>query len=284
MYTYDEWKQESDRRYNMISETQFRIDYECINSVGFIDFTGSNSRTVNKNGLDDYQIIYILEGFGHYTINNVKFEASQGDIVIIPKNTPHKYNYNSQDNTKVYFIHFSGKAFDRIMSSSRLEYFYSIGIQNKLCERFSEILKTLQKKQFLFKEIALSLAFSLVCETISLATSHKSVIPCKLSPAITHINLHPEDNLSLDDYAKMCILSVSCFSREFKKYTTLPPVDYRNKTRIDKAVKLLIDSNIPISEISSSLGFSSYPQFFKQFKRFTGTTPKKFRQSNQTTI
>ena len=146
---YDEWKQEIDRQYKMVSESKCEYNGNFIDSIGYINFTGSNSKTVHINGLDNNQIIYILEGCGHYTIDNVKFKALQGDIIIIPKNTPHKYNYNNFDNTIVYFIHFKGKEFDYLLSSAPFQPCHHIGLQNKICERFSDILFTLQSKQLL---------------------------------------------------------------------------------------------------------------------------------------
>lgn len=283
MTSYDAWKQESDRQYKMVSAYKYEHNGNFIDSVGYIDFTGSNSRTVNTSGLNNTQIIYILEGYGYYTINNEKFKASQGDIVLIPENIPHKYNYNAFENTKVFFIHFKGKDFDHLLSHS-LSSHYHIGIQNKLCERFSDIISTLKSNQLFSKEIAINLSLVLVAEVISKISTQKNPITCKLAPAITTINLHPDKNLSLEDYSRMCLLSVSCFSREFKKYTGFSPIEYRNFIRIDKAKKMIITNNLPLSEISSILGFSSYPQFFEQFKKHTGFPPKRFREINSFTI
>lgn len=282
MNEYNLWKQESDGFYKMTSEGMCSYNNNTIHSVGYIDFTGSNSRTVKTTGENNYQIIYILEGYGNYTIDTVKFSASQGDIVIIPPNLPHKYNYNNSDNTKVFFIHFSGEEFYKIIHSFNLNVHYTIGIQNKICERFNDILITLQKKQPLFKEIALNLSLVLISEIIS--TIHNNISPAKLAPAITRINKFPSENLALEDYAKMCILSVSCFSREFKKHTGFSPISYRNIIRINKAKELLISDNLPLNSISSALGFSSYSQFFEKFKKHTGYTPKKYREIHSVII
>lgn len=284
MDSYNLWRQESDRHYKMHEEVNCTHNGNTINNVGYIDFTDSNSRTVKPMGNSDFLLIYILEGFGNYTVNNVKFEAFQGDIVVIPPALPHKYNYENFSGTKVYFIHFSGKDFSHLCGLADLKPHYSLGLQDKLCERFDDILFTLKNKKPFYKEIAVNLSLALVAEIMSLISLSGNAVPSRLSNAVTHITNHPEENLSLEEYAKMCIMSVSHFSKEFKKFTGMSPVNYRNSIRINKAKKIILKGGTLLSDLSSLLGFSSYSQFHEKFKSLTGISPKEFSKKNSRII
>ncbi|WP_281235499.1 helix-turn-helix domain-containing protein [Flavobacterium gelatinilyticum] len=48
---------------------------------------------------------------------------------------------------------------------------------------------------------------------------------------------------------------------------------------INEAKKLLLDQSTSISEIAHTLGFENLPYFSRLFKKETGQTPMKYRQS-----
>ncbi len=50
-----------------------------------------------------------------------------------------------------------------------------------------------------------------------------------------------------------------------------------NEFRRDHAIKLILDDNIPLSQISMQIGFNDQANFTRAFKRWTGTTPYKYR-------
>lgn len=57
--------------------------------------------------------------------------------------------------------------------------------------------------------------------------------------------------------------------------------DYINKFRIDKAIDLLLNTDLSITEISEQVGFSYQRYFSSVFKQAKGVTPSQFRQNAQ---
>ena len=88
-------------------------------------------------------------------------------------------------------------------------------------------------------------------------------------------NYHRE--YSVENYAKMCNLSISQFIRNFKKQTMYSPAKYIEKIRIAKAKELLCSSNLSIAEISSIVGYKDPYYFSKVFKKVASITPSEFR-------
>ena len=84
--------------------------------------------------------------------------------------------------------------------------------------------------------------------------------------------------LTVSEIAKAVNLSPSYFSKVFKKSTALSPYDYLLSVRLDKAKELLVNSDIPISEIAYRCGFNSTSNFIYFFKKETGLSPLKFRR------
>lgn len=94
-----------------------------------------------------------------------------------------------------------------------------------------------------------------------------------LKPAIKYIYDNKNENVKLDDMAKICHISSSYFSRLFKKETGENFSNYVSKLKIEWAKSLLEETDMHVNEISDELGFSEAGYFIKIFKKYEGVTP-----------
>lgn len=114
----------------------------------------------------------------------------------------------------------------------------------------------------------------------------KSLLPKKAKhPLLRKVMEHLEDkyasHLSINNISKKAGISSSHLSRLFKENLNLSFTQYINRLRVEKAKELLEDKTLNINEIMNKVGFSTEQHFFKQFKRYTGTTPGRLRQLNE---
>jgi AraC-like DNA-binding protein len=93
---------------------------------------------------------------------------------------------------------------------------------------------------------------------------------------------HYGEPLKISRLAKMAGVSVSTFSRYFKKLTGIGLEPYLQNRRLDEAKRLLRTSSLPVSRIGRDCGFKSYTYFVKLFGTKTGFPPQKFRKKSQT--
>jgi YSIRK-targeted surface antigen transcriptional regulator len=94
-----------------------------------------------------------------------------------------------------------------------------------------------------------------------------------------YIYNHLYGDITLDHLAKICHLSPNYLSSLFKKEVGIPLSEYIQRQRIDEAKKLLVLTNYSISDISTWLNFNDQSYFIKIFKKYTGLTPKEFRNN-----
>ena len=80
-------------------------------------------------------------------------------------------------------------------------------------------------------------------------------------------------DLSINEIASKLNLSVSTFERLVKKAYKVPPNRYILNRRLEKANLLLSSTNLPIKEISMTMGFNSVSYFTKCYKAFYGYSP-----------
>lgn len=69
--------------------------------------------------------------------------------------------------------------------------------------------------------------------------------------------------------------------RLLKEYTGFAASEYILKLRIEKAKNILLETNIPICSIATTIGIK-YPAYFTRiFKNNTGLTPREYRKAYQ---
>lgn len=97
--------------------------------------------------------------------------------------------------------------------------------------------------------------------------------------ACDYIQLHLDEDISIETLAKNEGYTVYYFSHKFKKEMNISVADYIKKVKIDHAKTLLKDSNLSINEIVLELGFNSRNHFFTSFKKATGMSPSEYRKN-----
>lgn len=83
------------------------------------------------------------------------------------------------------------------------------------------------------------------------------------------------ENIKLQDLAEIARLSPFHLNRTFSAQVGMPPHEYQNQLRIEKAVQLIVQKKL-LAEIAFDTGFSDQSHFNRFFKRYTGVTPKRF--------
>lgn len=93
------------------------------------------------------------------------------------------------------------------------------------------------------------------------------------------INNNLYANLSLEELAKLCCISLSTFKRKFKEVYKESPKKYLSRKKMEKAIQLLVVKENRISDIAHECGFDSLSTFNRIFKTHFGKSPSDYRLS-----
>ncbi len=98
-----------------------------------------------------------------------------------------------------------------------------------------------------------------------------------LRAATDYVGDNISGDLSLAEIAAAAHLSPYHFARAFKRSTGLSPHRYVVGQRIERAKDLLGNTDLPVGEVATRVGFASPSHFAQQFRRDVGVSPSAFR-------
>jgi AraC family transcriptional regulator len=113
----------------------------------------------------------------------------------------------------------------------------------------------------------------------SRATKSGGLAPWQARRATEMIRESLDGKIHLSDMARECGLSVSHFTRAFRKSFGMSPYRWLLERRIDRAKALLVTSDLPIADVAIQSGFSDQSAFTRAFARIVGDSPARWRRA-----
>ena len=101
----------------------------------------------------------------------------------------------------------------------------------------------------------------------------------RLSPVIDYIAAHFEEKIYVESLAEIINVTSDYFIKMFKDSIGKTPIDYINGLRVNKAMQYLVETDMPMSDISDKIGFCNANYFHKIFKQYTDASPLAYRKS-----
>lgn len=98
-------------------------------------------------------------------------------------------------------------------------------------------------------------------------------------PAVKYITQHYNEEINIAMLARLCHCSETQLRRLFNMVLGTSPMNYLHDIRIEKAVTLLMDPDISITEVSLASGYNTLSSFNRHFKDAKGLTPTEFRKA-----
>lgn len=100
----------------------------------------------------------------------------------------------------------------------------------------------------------------------------------QMNKLISRMNSLSDCRLTVAEMAATVGLSESWFANVFKQTTGKTPLQWQLATRIDRAQKLLLESDLTVADIAAQLGFSDQAHLTKAFRQIAGETPVAWRR------
>lgn len=251
----------------------------------------------------EYELIFITKGHGMEFIGDSVKEYFAGDLVLIGANVPHLHLCDSVTNKSI-----KEKSLCEILQfphsifPEHMEYIQEYSSINNILNRSSQgvkftskaliknvlkIMMSINKQHGINRIISLFKILNLLGNskdiytfsslkyerTYNFQTTNEPV-----TKIYNYLNINFKKNVTLNEIANYVQMTPASLCRYFKHKTNNTIFEYLNKIRVEYACKLLVHSNLSISQIAYDVGFNNLSHFNKQFRIITKQTPTRYRK------
>lgn len=260
-------------------------------------------RELRRHSHMRFEIAVFKSGTGKYTTVSGVHDIAAGDIFIFPSNEQHCITQiNSGKPFSFMNIHFEPRYIwgskQGGFSSDNLNICFSHG--KSFCNRLPRGNEYTEKIRHCVMDIEKEctdkgpeyelVVHNRICEILVTLLRHLDYGPIKalnsdeynhfkaVCRAIDYIGTHLDQKITLEILAEEAGLSPNYLSSVFKRIVGVPMCDYVNEKRIESAM-YIIDNAPPknMLEIAYSCGYNNTANFNKMFRRYTGITPKEYK-------
>ncbi|HWO02150.1 MAG TPA: AraC family transcriptional regulator [Blastocatellia bacterium] len=253
---------------------------------------------MNVPPLENHCVIVQLEPSDYVTatINGQAFDnlLSLGDITIIPAGASSHWVWRDRRPHEALHIYLEPNFVQKIAEANNLSHDQmsiepQIGIRDEqLSHMAMSLLCELKAENVVGRLYADSVASVLAIQLVrrysclkDIAIRKGGMAPHKLRRALEFISdkLEDQQGIALEVVAREVGMSRYHFSRVFKESMGLSPINYIGRQRIERAKKLLAETELPIADIALQAGFSGQSHFTTFFRNLVGLTPRSFRRA-----
>jgi AraC family transcriptional regulator of arabinose operon len=269
-----------DKKRKLVSNLFFRNLFP--DAIGYFPNAKHHNRS-RKNGINEYILLYCLDGEGWIKINGKTIPLTPNTGFIIPENTGHKYGSSLKDAWSIYWVHFEGDyaaTFYKRFSTSN-DASIKIAFDESRITLLNEII-TLLESDFTNEKVELT-HFKLIAFLSSLCYSNtlNSNVDDIISHSIVFMKAHLNEILTIELLANQACYSISRYSELFKKKTGYSPIQFFIRLKILKSCEYLYFTNLNIKEICKEVGFDDPYYFSRMFKKQIGVSPSEYRKKKK---
>ncbi|HCO73532.1 MAG TPA: AraC family transcriptional regulator, partial [Clostridium sp.] len=274
----------------------------------YINYSANMPVSISFNTIKNYpihwhyciEILYVIKGTINLYINTEKYVISENQIEIINIDEVHSIESDDPDN-KVLIFQIDPYFFQKYYNDIENMFFYtnSSSKASQLGEEYEDLrvflcqvlCETVQKQDNYDEEIEdilVKLLYHLINNFNYLIHEKQELKENKDQLQRYHsiskyIYNNYQNNITLKDISSNEYLSTHYLSREIKYATGYSFTDFLNLIRVEESIKLILDTDMTLSEISEEIGFSHTRYFNKHFKLHYKLTPLQFRKKYKST-
>ncbi|MFH5834294.1 AraC family transcriptional regulator [Halalkalibaculum sp. DA3122] len=246
----------------------------------------------------EYELIYIWEGRGEKIIGDDVSDLQKGDLLFLGSELPHLFScdqdFPMKDRAGSLVIHLNNDFFtDGFLACPEFTAVHQLfqksesglefrGDTEIIAERIQAMFE-LNRTDCLLEILSVLNELATRFDSRTLASAgYTSTFSKKdyqrINKACKYVMEHYQEDISLDDVIDIIGLTKAAFCRHFKKVTGKTFFSYIKEYRIGQACRLLMETDLNITEISYKCGFNTISNFNKQFKTIMDTNPSTYRE------
>jgi len=248
---------------------------------------------------DFFEVLYLLKGSGFHVIDSNKYEIKPPCVFFLSPGQAHKLELSNDIEGYIFLFTAEFYLINHTNQNRLLEFpfFYRIKQTNPplILRNYNDItfleslfvkgISEVKKENSYSLELLRSLLDLILvsCSTLyevdeSILTKGKGHILVKRFFQLIEENY--QNNLSVNEYADLLVITPNHLTQTVRQLTGKASNGIIREKQILEIKRLLVHTNMGVSEIANYLNFADQSYFTKIFKRATGLTPLQYRSKS----
>lgn len=237
------------------------------------------------------ELVKIMAGTVVLYIDSHRYICTQGDIIFIPPFSVHNAVCEEASHIRGLTFELSlitegafGITAEKILHKNAVtEYVYKSGMSPELDRSLMQAVDIYLQNASTYKLEMLSALFRISALLINhYFHSYEAYENYdRLQPVIDYIEKNYHREISLSELSGIINVCNDHLIRLFKTATNKTPISYIMDLRLREALKLLLDTDLPITAIAYKVGFSNANYMTRVFRASLQTTPLQYRKNNK---
>lgn len=234
------------------------------------------------------ELFYIIGGDGQFLIDDEKFPVRAHQLVIVNPNIMHtELSYEARP-LEYIVLGIEGLEISIPGTNEGRYCIYTFSGSNKVLNCMQSILREMQEREQEHQMVCQAymdiLVVQLMRNTSTSMTQVADSSPTNRQCAMVrrYIDNHYKEQLTLDLLATEAKVNKYYLVHAYKQAYGISPINYMISRRIQAGKRLLVETDLSLSQISGILGFSSASYFSQSFRKAEGISPADYRKTNTT--
>ena len=222
---------------------------------------------------------------GNFLFRDESYQIAPGDFIIIPPYIEHTEQSVPGSPLEYFVLGIDGVTFQPEGKQACTQLLCNFSSTPFITNLFEQMLYEVRSNEYGSDAVCQKLLEILILKIVR--SQHVRPIPAstlrmtkECAQIKAYLDTNYADHITLDTLTALTHMNKYYMAHSFTKYTGLSPIQYLNERRLEVACGLLTETDLSVSEIAASTGFSSQSYFTQIFRKKYGTTPGNWRKRN----
>jgi len=230
-----------------------------------------------ENKLNTINMTYVTQGEAQYAIDDELIDATQGTLIVLPKNSVRKAVSFPDRLMHCFSVDFTLRNQSGEELPSPLPFVSELGRHKNIIHWFHELSFSWMDRQpgYMLKCKGLFLQILHRLLELLVYKDNSFVGDFRIAKVIRYIAKNYSERLTVKSMADLVSLNPTYFGDLFQRATGMSFNRYLIQIRIKNAEDMLLSGEYKVGDVAEACGFTDTSHFYKQFKHVKGFPPSK---------
>jgi AraC-like DNA-binding protein len=242
-------------------------------------------RITRPDGTDGDTIFkYCVDGRGFLELGGIRHQVRTGDLLVVPPRVPHSYGSDERRPWTMHWFHARGFQLESLVAelgATVEQPTIRLGLDRHIIALFEELRSGLEEGYapplVRYAGQVLGYLFGRMIRRREDNSRDESDAAHRVLQSLRHIKEHLHEPLDVAELSRAAGLSVSRYSALFRELVRSPPKRYIESLRMQRAERLLADTDFNVQSIARMVGYEDPLYFSRTFRRTHEAAPSVFR-------